>query len=352
MSKGEEAFVAWLRRLDPHSPIGDDTAELRPARKSSRLIVTVDQQIEGTHFAPGIDLATFGRRLLRVNLSDLAASGATPRWGFLALALPPEVDPKPIVRALANDAKRFGVVLAGGDVARSEVLSASLTLLGEKEPRDATLARDRAKAGHALWLGGTVGESALGCELLLRNHEDESVSKQDQESESKEAKGFHRRERLETAARRAVRRNLLPVPQLELGRWLAGLGRRAGACIDVSDGLAKDLRRMCTASGVGAEIDLGLLKKATPPRFEEVAEALGLDPIAVALAGGEDYVLLFTLPASVSPPSRFRCVRVGRIVRGRHLAMIDGAGEQMTLPRLGWDHLDSASTGNSNSLPP
>ena len=346
MATGEEAFVAWLRRLDPRSPIGDDCAALPAPARGARLVVTVDQQIEGTHFAPGIDLATLGRRLLRVNLSDLAASGATPRWAFLALGLPPEVDPKPIVRGVVGDAKRFGVVLAGGDVARSDVLSASLTLIGEKGRRDASLARDRAKPGHALWLGGTVGESALGCELLLRGQgTDEDFGLETKTR--REARSFHRRERLQVAAARAIRRNLLPVPQLELGRWLASLGTRAGACIDVSDGLAKDLRRVCVASGVGAELDLRLVRRATPAGFEALAEKLELDPIAVALAGGEDYVLLFTLPESISPPSRFRCVRVGRIVRGHKLSMIDAGGAAHALPNLGWDHLSEADEAES-----
>ena len=343
---GEEAFVAWLRKLDPRSPIGDDCAVLPAPARGSRLVVTVDQQIEGTHFAPDIDPATLGRRLLRVNLSDLAASGATPRWALLALGLLPEVDPKPIVRGVIRDARKFGVVLAGGDVARSDVLSASLTLIGEKGRRDASLARDRAKAGQALWLGGTVGESALGCELLLRGQgSDENFGLET--NARREVNGFHRRERLEATAVRAVRRNLLPVPQLELGRWLASLGTRAGACIDVSDGLAKDLRRVCVASGVGAELDLRLVRRATPPGFEALASALELDPIAVALAGGEDYALLFTLPETISPPARFRCFRVGRIVRGRKLAMIDGSGNSLPVPNLGWDHLSEADEAES-----
>ncbi|MGH7337119.1 MAG: AIR synthase related protein, partial [Myxococcota bacterium] len=86
--RGEERFVAWLRRLSPRSPIGDDAAELRA---EGRLVVTVDQQIEGTHFAPGLDPLALGRRLARVNLSDLAACGATPRWALLALGLPVDV---------------------------------------------------------------------------------------------------------------------------------------------------------------------------------------------------------------------------------------------------------------------
>jgi len=344
VSGGEERFVAWLRRRLPRPElVGDDTAEL-VAR--GRLVATVDQQIEGTHFAPGLDPRAVGRRLVAVNLSDLAASGARPRWALLALGLPPEADPRPLVEGVLAEAKRHGVVLAGGDVAHSPALAATLTLLGEKDPGDATLGRDRARPGHALWLGGTVGESALGCELMLRGVSvaGKTVLFSGQDEDQGRDKDFQLGERLLGAARRAVLRNVLPVPQLALGRWLAGLqGRRAGACIDVSDGVAKDLRRVCTASGVGAELELPALRRATSRDFESLAVALGLDPIAVALAGGEDYVLLFTLPPSVEPPAAFRCVRVGRIVRGRSVVMIDREGRRHPLPDLGWDHLDGES---------
>lgn len=341
---GEERFVAWLRRRAPQPDLlGDDTAELAISKTPGRLVVTVDQQIEGTHFAPGLDPCAVGRRLVAVNLSDLAASGARPRWALLAVGVPPESDPRPLVEGVLAESKRHGLVLAGGDVAHAPVLQASLTLLGEKDAGDATLGRDRARPGHALWLGGNVGESALGCELMLRGAAivGNSVLFSDRDEDGNHDKDFQLGERLLGAARRAVLRNVLPIPQLELGRWLAALGpRRAGACIDVSDGVAKDLRRICTASGVGAELDLPALRTATARQFESLAVALGLDPIAVALAGGEDYVLLFTLPATVVPPDEFRCVRVGRVVRGSRVVMLDRDGRRHPLPNLGWDHLE------------
>jgi thiamine-monophosphate kinase len=333
---GEEAFVAWLRRkVDPRL-VGDDTAVLPAPAKGMRWIVTVDQQIEGTHFASGLDPKLVGRRLLRVNLSDLAASGATPKWALLALGLPPEIDPRTVVEGVLLDAKRYDVTLAGGDLAHSELITTSLTLIGERAAKDAPLGRDRARPGHVLWLGGTVGESALGCELQLRG-----AHVPGRAVELPDEVVVHGGEALLPAARRAVRRNLLPEPQLELGSWLAALGRRGGAAIDVSDGVAKDLGRICEASGVGAELDLRLLRRATAPRHDELARALDLDPVAAALAGGEDYVLLFTLPASVSPPPHFRARRIGTISRHRALTMLDKHGERHELPRVGWDHLEA-----------
>jgi len=334
-AQGEEAFVAWLRRKLPKpSLVGDDTAELVLPGKPGRLVATVDQQIEGTHFLPGLDPRLVGRRLLRVNLSDLAASGARPRWALLALGLPAEQDPRRIVEGVLQDARRFGIALAGGDIAHADELTASLTLIGEKRRGDASLGRDRARPGHAIWAGGTIGESALGCELLVRGAglHGRKVDLSSLEESKLPA-------RLLPAARRAVLRNLLPEPQLELGRWLARLGKRAGAAIDLSDGLGKDLGRVCTASDVGAEIDLRLLRRATPPRFDELAAAVELDSLAVALAGGEDYVLLFTLPEPISPPARFGAKRIGRITRERALSLLDRAGDRHDLPQIGWDHL-------------
>jgi thiamine-monophosphate kinase len=338
VSGGEERFVDWLRRrLGEPRRVGDDTAEIPPILRRGRLIVTVDQQIEGTHFAPGLDPRLVGRRLVAVNLSDLAASGARPLWALLALAVPPESDPRRLVEGVLAEAKRHDLALVGGDVAHAPLLAASLTAIGEKLPRDASLGRDRARPGHALWLGGTVGESALGCELLLRGA---SISGKSVSFSIKD-KDFQLGERLVGAARRAVVRNVLPTPQLALGRWLAGLGaRRAGACIDVSDGVAKDLRRLCAASGVGCELDLRLLRRATSRGFEALATALGLDPVAVALAGGEDYVLLFSLPESLAPPAAFSCRRIGRVTAGRSVVLLDRDGRRHPLPRLGWDHLE------------
>jgi thiamine-monophosphate kinase len=327
---GEEAFVAWLARRLPG--VGDDTAPLLPRR---RTLATVDQQIEGTHFLPGLDPRLVGRRLLRVNLSDLAASGARPLQALVALGVPEEVDPRPLVEGLLVDAKRFGVRLIGGDVARSPVLSAALTLLGETARGAGSLARDRARPGQALWLGGPVGESALGCELLLREVAADPAR-------LRLPQGLALPRNLRAAARAALRRHLLPEPQLALGRWLAARGRASGAAMDVSDGLAKDLGRLTTASGVGAELDLPALRRAVAPRHEALAAALGLDPIALALAGGEDYVLLFTLPPDAAPPPRFGATRIGRVSRGRALRLVDRDGHRHPMPRLGWDHLGGA----------
>lgn len=324
--RGEDGLVAWLRRRTggAGSLLGDDGAVLAGRRD---VVVTVDQQIEGVHFASGLDPSIVARRLLRVNLSDLAAMGAAPREAFLALAAPAGFPHRRFFIALLGEARRFGVQLAGGDLARAAAVSASLTLVGERFRGGAWLRRGQARPGDSLWLGGTVGESALGCLLVARG--------------AKWVRGRVVLPRgagvpaeLSRAARLAVRRHLLPEPQLSLSRWLAA--RRRVAAIDVSDGLARDLHRLCRASGVGAVLDADALPVAHGS--DALARALGENSRAVALSGGEDYVLLFTLQERIAPPKELGCVRVGRVTRGTTIQMKTG-GAMRPLRDLGFDHL-------------
>ena len=330
MSGGEDRLVDWLRRrLGGADLLGDDTARLRIA---GELAITADQQIEGVHFPSGLDVAAVARRLLAINLSDLAAAGATPRWALSTIAAPAGFDHRRFFDGLLAACRRYGVTLAGGDLATAPTLTLTMTLIGSRPPRAAPLTRDRARPGHALFLGGTVGESALGRELLIRGA------------------GWRRGavtlpraldlpRSLAATARRAVRRHLEPVPQLELGQRLARQ-RRAGAAIDLSDGLAKDLRRLCAASGVGATVDLPSLRHALAPRFEALCEALELSALGLALGGGEDYVLLFTAPDATGARLGASVRRVGTIERSRHLRMREAAGALAELPDLGWDHIE------------
>src|SRR6185295_17407006 len=136
-------------------------------RLGGEWALTVDSQIEGTHFLAGLDPAVVARRLLAVNVSDLAAVGAVPAYGLLALSAPPGFDHRRFFRALGAQAKRYGIALGGGDLARAPIVVASLTLLGRRRAAR-WLRRDTARPGDALWIGGTLGESALGRLLLER----------------------------------------------------------------------------------------------------------------------------------------------------------------------------------------
>lgn len=302
---GETELIRRLRaRLGPSSLIGDDAAILS---LTGEVAVTVDSQISGVHFVPGLDPAHVARRLLAVNLSDLAAIGgvgAEPSHAFLALSAPVAFDRDRFFDAFVEACRHWNVTLAGGDLARCDQVVATLTLIGRKPEGGRWLRRSEAKPGHDLWLGGTVGESAAGRILIARGASEDVP---------------------------AVRRHLLPEPQLELGRWL---GRQSeGAAMDVSDGVAIDLHRLCRESGTGAVIDADALPLADG--FFDLCKALSVDPYELALAGGEDYVLLFTLPPGAQPPG---CRKIGTVLSEKKIEWVR-EGRTRLLPASGWDHL-------------
>jgi thiamine-monophosphate kinase len=328
---GEDRLLHWLRTRLDEPLIGDDAAIL-PAGEP--FAVTVDSQIEGVHFPAGLDAGILARRLLAVNLSDLAAMGASPAYAFLALSAAPGFDHERFFLSLLAACRPHRLRLAGGDLAKSpHGTIATLTLLGTKPETSRWLRRDGALPGHAIWLGGTVGESAAG--RLLIDCGARILGSTRLKVELPEAvRG------LAGAARSAVRRHLLPEPQLALGAWLGEQKEGAPiapiAAMDVSDGVARDLHRLCRASAVGAEIDAAALPFAD--RFDDLCKRIEADPITLALTGGEDYVLLFTLPADLSPPERFACRRIGTITKRRRILLLqDGAARE--LPDRGWDHL-------------
>ena len=300
----EDDLLRGLRsRLGSSSLIGDDAAVLSLPEE---VAVTVDSQISGVHFLPGLDPALVARRLLAVNLSDLAAMGAEPGPAFLALSAPPAFDRERFFDAFVAACREWNVTLAGGDLARCDQVVATLTLIGTKPEGGRWLRRSHARPGHDLWLGGTVGESAAGRLLLARGA---------------------------GADEPAVRRHLRPEPQLALGRWLGQ--QSAGAAMDVSDGVAIDLHRLCRESGTGAVIDADALPFADG--FLDLCNTLAADPYELALAGGEDYVLLFTLPPGVQPPAGRR---IGTILSETKIEWIQ-EGRRRELPASGWDHLET-----------
>jgi len=295
----EGDLLSWLRDRDPElrKLLGDDAATL-PSLDSPAI--TVDSQIEGIHFPPGLDPALLAHRLLAVNLSDLAAMGAEPRFAFLTLSTPPEFDHKRFFLSLLKSCRSYPLQLAGGDLARCPQVVTTLTLIGERPPGGRWLRRSGGRPEQGIWLGGTLGESALGQRLLAAGGawRGKSILLPD---------AFKAPPTLAKAARRAIRRHLRPEPQLGLGRWLGE--REEGAALDISDGLALDLSRLCEASGTGARIERTALPY--PAHFHRLCELLNEDPLELLLGGGEDYVLLFTLPANQTPPPEMGCHRIG-----------------------------------------
>jgi len=321
---GEFGLIEALRRRAKsagHSwaeAIGDDAALLRP-RVGQELAMTADALVEGVHFRwETTDGRALAHKTLAVNLSDLAAMGARPKGFLLSLALPPIALPQRLdgfVSGLLAASKRYACPLVGGDIVSSPAWMLSVTAVGEV-PRGKALLRRGAKPGDRLMLTGQVGGSALGLALL-------------EAGVPHEAGG---------AARPFVRRHLKPEPRLEAGQKLRGL---ASAALDVSDGVAQDASQIARASGVAVQIDVASLPQ--PRGFAAACERLGLDPDVLALSGGEDFELLFTVaakaPAASAIAKRIGCpVReIGRVVRGKGVSLLRN-GAPIDLQRLGFDH--------------
>lgn len=250
--------------------VGDDAALLRP-RAGMQLAVSTDMLVSGTHFFADTDPEDLGWKTLAVNVSDLAAMGAEPRWAFLALALPAADAPwiAAFARGLFACADAFGVDLAGGDTTRGP-LNLSVTIVGEV-PAGQAITRTGARAGNELWISGQPGLAALGLAAL------------------------HGEVALDAAGRaRCVDALQRPQPRVELGLQLRGI---ATAMLDVSDGLLGDLAHILEASAVGAIVDVAALPL-------DALRATGANA-AIArrclLSGGDDYELLFAAPASARP---------------------------------------------------
>lgn len=302
--------------------IGDDAAKIAGREE---LAITMDTQTEGVHFFPGFAPAMLAERALAVNLSDLAAMGAAPRYVFLSLGAPPEFDRRAFFRAFLRAVQASGALLAGGDLSRTREKHVVITLLGARQKR--FLERSGARPGDVLYLGGEIGVSALGFELLRQGA---AFTRNGAAPPEFLEKNFL------PAARHALARHLLPRPQLALGTELAR-DHAAGGALDVSDGLARDLHRLCRESGVGAEVRAEDLPM--PPAARRLAARLGRSWLELALGGGEDYVLLFTLPAADAPPAG--ATAIGNIVAGRRVTLL-ADGRRRALPPFGFDHLAGA----------
>lgn len=297
--------------------VGDDCA-LFSWPSGRDVAVSTDTLVAGNHFFADTDAESLGHKALAVNLSDLAAMGATPRYVTLALTLP-RID-HDWLAAFANGffslAEAFGVELIGGDTTRGP-LSVTLTVIGEADPKN-VLRRDRAREGDEIWISGDLG----GAALALRRLRNELVLA---ESDFAVAAGrLHR-----------------PLPRVALGRALSGL---AHAAIDVSDGLLADLGHICERSRLAAAVVWPQVPLSAPLRT--LPQALQL---ACALSGGDDYELCFTAPAAagarietLAGELALPLTRIGRMaaLTGTVAAVMvtDVAGRAITVPAAGYDH--------------
>lgn len=298
--RDERAITERLRKattIPPGTPvilgIGDDCAIYRPRGSADDLLFTSDMFIEGVHFLRETHQpAIAGRKALVRSLSDIAAMGGAPRFCLVSLCVPGWAAAKWVDKffgGILDLAGTTGTVLAGGDLSHGETLACDVTVCGAV-PRGTALLRSGARPGDDVYVSGSLGGSALG---------------------------------LATSKGKAFQRHLRPEPRLALGRFLREK-LRARSAIDLSDGLSLDLRRLCLASGVAAEI-------TAPPCFPGAR-------LEHALHGGEEYELLFTVPGGTKVPERFEglpLAKLGSIMRGTAgTVQLNGK----SLAPLGYDH--------------
>lgn len=275
-------FSRDVARAGVITGIGDDGAILEPTPGLLQVQV-IDTLVEGVHFPSNMAAADVGYRVVAVNLSDIAAMGAIPRWMTLALTLwdKDEQWVEAFAAGLFEAAGEHDVALVGGDTTQGNAIVTSVHITGEVEPGRALL-RSGARVGDTVYVSGTLGDAAAGLSLLEDRRDDDFLTQ----------------------------RFLRPTPRVELGRRLAG---RASGAIDVSDGLVGDLRKMLDASGVGAEIDVDQL-----PLSRRLLQKFGDEATEYALTGGDDYELCFTgAPDALADIEGITAI--GRIVGGAEL---------------------------------
>lgn len=263
--------------------IGDDAAIVAPSR-GRELVLTTDLLVEGVHFDPRTaSIEDIGYKAAIANLSDIAAMGARPEYALVSIALPPGWTTPQVLRlyrGITEACRPQGVTLIGGDTSASPYgLFLNLTVVGSV-PTGRALMRSGARPGDLLYVTGTLGDSLAGLALLSRGNR-------------------RRTPGLNASARSfLIARHRRPVALSRLGQLLS-IHRLASAAIDVSDGLSGDLRHLCEQSRVGAEVRADALPLS--PALRAYARSSNTDPVALALRGGEDYELLFTVPPAKRP---------------------------------------------------
>ena len=306
--------------------IGDDAAIVAPTR-NTHVVLTTDAQVEGVHFERLFSTPQdVGYRALAVNLSDLAAMGAAPRYALLSLAMPPSLLVEEVERLVAGVgrlAEQHRMAVVGGNLTRTTgPLVVDITAVGEVAPRRA-LTRSGGRPGDAVYVSGSIGGAAAGLEMLRANPE--AVSDPGPE-----------------ATAECVRRYRRPEARVRLGVALAR-GRAARAAMDLSDGLADAAHQLAEASGCGIEIEADALP--IEPAARAWWEAAGKDAVAHALSGGDDYELLIAVPRTwggrlrhvrsrVAEPA---LTRIGWLTKDRGARVLRRDGRPTELPK-GFEH--------------
>jgi thiamine-monophosphate kinase len=322
MTSAEDSLIArYFKPLatDPGAfGLTDDAAILTSS--ADELVVTTDAIVEGVHFLSEDPPDTIARKALRVNLSDLAAKGAVPAGFVLTLALraPDDAWLRAFARGLGEDATEFGCPLLGGDtVSTPGPLMISITAFG-RVSQGKMVRRNGAKAGDRVVVSGSIGDAALGLELLKGG----AAALDGDERET------------------LIGRYRVPQPRVALAQAVRDY---ASAAMDVSDGLAGDLAKLCAASEVSAAIDAQSIPLSGPARTLLSSGTVGIETI---VSGGDDYEILCTIPenrfeafAGAAKLAGVPVTSIGTIIAGASVPrFIDGQGAEIALPRLSWSH--------------
>ena len=324
----EDELIERIRRRIPSREgaalrmgIGHDAALIRPRRRD--WVITCDQFLEGVHFlADKHPPDSVGYKALARATSDVVAMAAQPRFFLLSLSLPAQRTGTwlgAMLSGMARASKRFGLRLAGGDTARtplqSGLVAMNVIVLGELA-RGRAIGRAGARSGDGIYVTGVLGQAQLGLELLMRRKNGQRQS------------------------RKLLAQHYYPVLPLDFALWL-GRNQVPSAMMDISDGLSTDLTRLCRTSGVGARIYRDQIPAVAVP--ESLQKRPILDALTLALHGGEDYALLFTARKRTASriPLIFghtRVTRIGEIVSGSGVKLVDANGKASMLVPGGWDH--------------
>ncbi len=322
-ASGEDDLIArYFRPLatDPGAfGLIDDAALLN--HTGDDLVVTTDAIVEGVHFLPDDPPDTIARKALRVNLSDLAAKGAVPAGFVLTLALREAKEQwlAPFARALGEDAATFGCPVLGGDtVSTPGPLMISITAFG-RVPPGRMIRRTGAKPGDRIAVTGTIGDAALGLRILKRQAGDG----------------------LDTSSREfLIQRYRVPQPRNALA---VAIREHASAAMDVSDGLAGDLAKLCAASGISAAINLADVPLSAQAR---ALVAKGSSSMEVIVSGGDDYEVVCTVPENrwdsflaAARQVNVQVTSIGKVETGAAVPrFLDAAGKPVALKRLSYSH--------------
>jgi len=313
--RDEFAKIEWLKTrfsVDGESKrvlvgIGDDAAVIDFGNRPT--IVTVDAQVEGIHFRTDLlSCRELGYRAMLAAVSDVWAMAAMPTASVIALTLPADLsdeDFRELIDGLADAARASGARVIGGNLSQGQSLSVTTTVFGL--PISESLTRRGARPGDSIYVTGTLGSAALGLAILEAGRLD-----------------------LEGAQRFAERWKRPPLN----GQAATVLARIATAAVDVSDGCLQDLEHLAAASEVGAVLHAEAIP--TAPGYQAACAALSIDPLVLAISGGEDYELLFTAPDSAE--SRALGTRIGEIAAGSGARVLDATGSAIDIDRPGFRH--------------